>query len=218
MVSSSRYYSQSRTRWISSIFYGGHICKFVQSNFSSFQGLSCMGMQGLFSQVVKANSIGILLVIHIGDKCNQLRHALNMLNLSSYCILIPSINLSLHEGSDASRSLFNPGTTRTSHKHLEFTSLFSVTTHQGSILLFTVMCIKAVILRILAYLQTQRTFPQHKSWQLFQSSKKNQGMDPKEFDASSWTIGIHVHLSSFYLTQSLTYFVLGPPQLTESDS
>ena len=44
----------------------------------------------------------------IGDKCHQLRHALNTLNSSSYRTFIPGKNLSFDEGVVASWSRFNP--------------------------------------------------------------------------------------------------------------
>ncbi len=44
----------------------------------------------------------------IGDKCHQIRHALNTLNTASLKTFTPGINLSFDEGGVASRSRFNP--------------------------------------------------------------------------------------------------------------
>ena len=44
----------------------------------------------------------------VGDKCHQLRHALNTLNAASMRTFIPGIDLSFDEGGVASRSQFNP--------------------------------------------------------------------------------------------------------------
>ena len=44
----------------------------------------------------------------IGDKCHQIRHALNTLNTASLKTFTPGINLSFDEDGVASRSRFNP--------------------------------------------------------------------------------------------------------------
>ncbi len=76
----------------------------------------------------------------VGDKCHQLRHALNTLNAASMRTFIPGIDLSFDEGGVASRSRFNPVRQYNKDKPQKFRVDFFVLCNNSPGMFFIIHC------------------------------------------------------------------------------
>ena len=76
----------------------------------------------------------------VGDKCHQLRHALNTLNAASMRTFIPGIDLSFDEGGVASRSRFNPVRQYNKDKPQKFRVDFFVLCNNSPGMYFIIHC------------------------------------------------------------------------------
>ncbi len=97
---------------------------------------------------------------NVGDKCHQIRHALNTLNKASSSTFIPGIDLSFDEGGVASHSRMNPVRQYNKDKPQKFRVDFFVLCNNSPGQYFIINCdvYQGKMQRILGYLKRLRNY------------------------------------------------------------